>query len=497
MNDKRFDDILRSKLSNLDLNKTPQWDLFKEKKKAAKHKQDDAHFDNAIRHNLANHSVAYNVTHWHLLKARLNHIFNIRRKVLKIKSLELSVIFLTLFCGLSISDYSVNNIQPNNAALALTENIEKINAQNDNQVAEQAALETTITPVAIEKKEQKSDVNNNKVFVRNNVPQDVTKNVKSSNLNASFSTKDILNNKSKQLKANEEVSSLNAASDNNTQPLNAEESTIENDQKDVASIDIQKLQNIDVKGISFSSRALSLFPIKPIKPLVALDNSSWIHVFGTFDNNMIHTPNDLDYKTTERVTEMYGFTLGGLFSKRIKSIELETGISFSTYSKPWNFVQQHGNAAGWYTYSLTNIAHTFLAIPLQVKHHFVENVEWSIFGKVGITPEVIMSSAYTSNNKYIGGGAHPIGTLPPESEIPTAPFELDHEFTQGLLGGDGLSDNLFVRSHIGLGLERIISPNTAVYIIGEYHIGVINKSIGPNNDKINKAALNVGVKFKL
>ncbi len=61
--------------------------------------------------------------------------------------------------------------------------------------------------------------------------------------------------------------------------------------------------------------------------------------------------------------------------------------------------------------------------------------------------------------------------------------------------GGNINDNLFVRAQFGLGIERNITSSLSAYFSGEYHMNVINKYIGPNNDKINKFGFIVGVKM--
>ncbi len=504
MKDNRFDDIVRSKLSDLKSDSTPKWNQFLEKKKAEDLVEADMYFDKNVRNSISKHRVEYNANHWTLLKARINYLANLKNKINGLKSLELAALFLILFVSYSNLDHKAI-LTPNEPLADLNNN--KVNSPTDKSTLQKSLIDIQDN---ISKDNTNNSVNNlEKTIARNansvsasNVPasNEITRSLLVTSKNISQSSDVNAYNKGISVDSydNNSGNSMDVASNinNNSTPLFPPVLS-ENETTLFENAFLENLISINATeptSINYQRATPSIANNIEVAPLQA--NTSWIHIITSFDNNLIFTPDDLAYNTTSRKTEMFGFTFGALYSRLLGRWELETGLTTSTYSKPWDFTQQYGNFNGWYKYSLTNIENNFVGIPLQVKYHFLQNVDWSIFGKTGFTSEFVVNSEYTSNNQYLGGVPAQPGS-PPLTEHSDAPFEEDHNFSKGLFQGGSINDNLFVRANIGLGLERNITSNLSVYFSSEYHMNVVNKHIGPNNDKINKFGFIVGVKMLL
>jgi hypothetical protein len=240
-------------------------------------------------------------------------------------------------------------------------------------------------------------------------------------------------------------------------------------------------------------RMNSSFPLSPL----AKPSKAFVQLAISFDNNLIQTPADFDYNTNSRVTEMYGYSLGAFYSKRFSAVELETGLSYSSFNKPWNFSMQYGNSNGWFSYVLTNIHYDIVSIPLSVRKHFVENVDWSIYGSVGISNEMIVASKYESVSSYLGGGAIPVGSVGDIPEILESPFEKERYFTTGLLEGESFSNAYFMRLLLEGGIQRNMTESLSICFSGSYYRTLVNSAIGPNSDRLDKFAIKVGIKKRI
>jgi len=500
MKDNRFDDIVRSKLSDLKSDSTPKWSQFLEKKKVADNIEADMYFDKNIRNSISKYRVDFNADHWTLLKERINYLSSLKKKVNGLKSMELAALFVLLFISFSKFNHnsaSLTNDQfvesnVKNDSYAHTNQMGFVNVNTTNEIAKTAEVNNSNH---VKSNKEKETLNNtrsdNNLSSKSIFVPAVTINsnfvfAEDSNKNTDISfdnSIDIINENSVK---NKKLLALLLADENELTSSEKLLPLVNNSSKHVSSI-----KSIESKLLTIErSRPVieNSFGIVPFQT-----NSSWLHLVASFDNNMIFTPDDLAYNTTARKTEMFGFTFGVLYSRLIGKWEIETGLTTSTYSKPWDFTQQYGNFSGWYQYSLTNIENNFVGIPMQAKYHFVQNNEWSIFVKTGLTSEFIVNTEYTSENAYLGGVPVPIGTNPEPQEV-VSPFEEDHNFSEGLFQGGSIKDNLFVRAQLGLGIERSVSSNTSIYFSGDYHMSIINNHLGPNNDRINKLGFNVGVK---
>jgi hypothetical protein len=427
----------------------------------------------------------------------------LRKKINGLKSLELAALFLLLFVSYSKLDHN-SILTPNEPIVDLNNNIDNSLSYNTLQtslVDDQNNLAKGNTNTLVNNFEKTIAKSANSVLSNNLLAsKEVTGKplVISKIPTPSTPVKAIINSNGIGSFENNSINSIAKSSgvnNNYTPPFLPV--PIENETVLLEKALFEKLITINVTAptsLNYNREKPSVTNELNITP--RQENTSWLHIIASFDNNLIFTPDDLAYNTTSRKTEMFGFTFGVLYSRLIGKWELETGLTTSTYSKPWNFTQQYGNFNGWYKYSLTNIENNFVGIPLQAKYHIIQNVDWSFFGKTGFTSEFVVNSEYTSNNQYLGGVPIQPGS-PPITEHPDSPFEEDHNFSKGLFQGGSINDNLFLRANVGLGLERNITSNLSAYFSGEYHMNLINKQIGPNNDKINKFGFIVGVKMLL
>ena len=489
MNDKRFDDIIRSKLTNLKSDAKPDWQSFKQKQDALNSQLSDAQFDNQMAEKLSNHTVKYNVDHWIALRQRINHIAFLRKQIFSIKFLELAI-FLLLFGTLGNFNYFLPNIYPS-ADLLKTEHLlntedqilddnqfQSFEKSQDNEQAIPLNSNTNISQKPSGDSSKTSDYNLQSTHVG-----ELASSVTEDSGNSVVST----NSKQRQVESNYEKSSIGSQVLSKKLSFNIEAIPSLNKNQELLSQLNSSLPDLN------SIYAGSDFGIKPIK---FSEKAQWLHFYSSFDNNMIFTPDDIAYNTTARTTEMYGFTAGLGFSHQNNKFEYFTGIAYSSYDKPWNFTIQYGNSSGWYSFVLTNIHYDMISVPLELRYHLIQNEEWSLYANAGFDNLFIVDADYTRVNNFLGGAASPMENNPPGSDAPISPFEEERYFNRGIFNGDSFEENYFVRANVGIGFQRNITPKLSVYFNGTLHKTILNGSLGPNNDRINKYAVGFGIKNK-
>ncbi len=476
MSDQNFDDILKNKLEAHASDSMPSWDKMKEKMS----RQEDAHFDALLFDKI---SSAYNNDEkagWSGFDIRYTHFTYLKKQIQSVKLVE-SVCMLLLLLIFNSTDLSFLD----KGVQAVSLNPVKTSQLNDVSEIKTVSLEinsvgspTLVNEAITEKSNEISlGITSQKSSQQKSVRSSYAASIIPSELNKADTKPSELSDQVKEQPASKAL-------------------TIYND--DILSISyVSEIDAINpfirISRSIPSLRSDYSFSSQSIK--VANDfRTKTVSFFAAFDNNTIHTPNDLAYNTSARTTEMYGYSLGVLFGNKRGKTEWEIGMAYSAFDKPWDFTLQYGNSSGWYSFVMTNIHYDILSIPVNFKYHVVENDEWSIFLQAGASAEAIVQSEFTTRNQYLGGGALPPGQTPSNPEDAISPFELERNFNQGLFEGGRINDSAFIRAQIGAGIQRKISDRLYLSFSGVYGKHVINREIGPNNDRMDRFSIMFALK---
>jgi len=515
---KRFDDTVSDKLSGHESTATPRWDLFLEKQNQIVVKHKDRAFDNTVRQNLGDYKMAYNSSHWVLLKDRLERIYASRQALYSLKTLELLVLLLLMINFTSSyvqKNQSIASIEQVNANAVSSEvSSEEINSTNDliqnqNQIntitEEVVASENLITSHII----TGSDFNQNTIDKTLNANDKAINNIFTNNIETNTQSVSIPfteSGKGGPSNAISIASSLGSSNINNREGDLVDVNELDNSShKDVSFISpVEKLsgglltiENEIQNPVSYNST----FGIKPYSAA----NNSWFQIVFSFDNNNVRTKFDKGFfprgATSDAFSEMHGYTIAGMYSKDYGQFELEAGLAYSDYNKSWNYIEEFEVGSDLYLYSLSNIQYNIISTPLKVKYHFVQNLDWSLFASIGLSPELIADANYnesTQKRNFTGGQpTSGTGTEPLTVEDFYSKFQKTHDFNRGVFNGDSFSDNFFMRASLGFGMQRNISQNVSAYFSGDFYMTVLNGELGPHRDRINKMAFSLGIKRKI
>ena len=499
MDNKSFDHIVKAKLENLTSDATPRWDLFKEKRSVHDAMRADTAFDNKIRRTVSEYTAPYNSGHWDLLKARLERIYGLRKALYSIKAYELLAVLL-LF-------YSVGN----NYDYIFGTDLTASTASQPIAIADDKAYTAeTYNTINTQTEESENKINNstiNNSTINNSVitsgsDQNTIKPVSTISAIDIQRSEIIKNNESSNFQ-NSVVSNEKSALSNSKKILNtiAENNDEKSDILSDASLQDAILNIASIAAIKSTintvATQVSLFEDNfGIKPLNNVDsNSKWLQVAASFDNNQISTPFNENYNLGPQSSEMFGYSLSGLFSVEKGNWEYETGLTYSVYNKPMAFRRHWDNNIGdVFIYSLTNVNYDILSTPLRVKYHFATTPDWSLYVTGGLSPEFIVNTGYDENDvpmninvpTPVGGNVKP--------ELTEIPFRTESNFHQGLFEQGSFRDNFMLRAQIGAGMQRNITPTLSAFIAGDYYNSIINTTYGPTDDKINKFSITFGVK---
>ncbi len=491
--DSKFDNIIKAKLENMTSDATPRWDLFKEKKSALDAVRADKSFDNDIRRSLSDYTVPYNVSHWTLLKTRLENIYRLRKAIYSIKVYELLAI-LILFYGIGANyDYIFSIDQRMSepiAALDVQDDLNSAAISNSVTRTEDIAVTDDLIPTSDNSSHStlNKTIASRQIISEDNYMQSVYSDITNAN------TTDNIIQSTNTING---VSYQKTVNNQNTSDLIPAQSAFETDIVNI----IPEVNSINAKtsSISWNENKVLIdndFGIKPLHSTAT--DGKWLHVVASFDNNQITTPfNDVYNIEGPQSTEMYGYTLSGLFSVQKNNLEYETGLGYSLYNKPVSYRGAWDNNRGdVFIYSLTNISYDILSIPLRAKYHFVRNRDWSLFVTGGVSSEFIVSTGYDENNEKLNILA-PTPQGPnqnPSPELTESPFRTDSNFHDGFFEGGSFRDNFMLRAQIGAGMERNITPTLSAYISGDFYTSLLNTTYGPTDDSINKFAITFGIK---
>lgn len=514
---KRFDDLVSSKLADHSMAAaTPRWDLFQEKQEQIQLKRQDRAFDNTVRQNIGNYTVPYNSDHWIQLKERLEKVYSRRQGLYTLKSLEILVLLILLInfagnfnniLGISPELNAISNpivdvqmestkhsdTKTNLIAEGITETTNRGDQLNGVTTTQK---ETTSTQNAV----SVNDGGNNNIvvdksYLNNDIPVVVSQIASGgSNYNTNPSR---VSSESNTLVSNSVIpnTGVNEKNDSSTSDRNGLElnALLGLSNRDIGFLD----WSIDQPVLSLNDKLELTLNDKVEEPILT-PNSGWLHGAISFDNNTTVTPFNPEFPSGRKEgsisKESVGFSASALYSRTFNKLEIETGLSYSRYSRDSDFFDVYFDGLYAFQYRLNSIKYELVSTPIRTKFHFLQRTDFTMFASAGVSPEVIVASKYEDVNGFAGLPPTMGPLLDPESV--TSNFEKNANFTNGVLHESPFSDSFFMRGSVGAGIQKNISSNVSAYISGDYYFNLIN-TVGPTNDEISKFSLNFGIKRKI
>lgn len=484
MTKKSFDDIIRAKLSGFHSSSQADWHAFEQMMSERNTELSDKSFDTQLARKLNTHGTTAPEGSWESFSQRHKLVLHLQSNLKSLKLVEACIILLMLFIftGPVIHFYSQATAENSTIEIKPTHGIELTTGEFNGKELKEVLV---------------TDPGKGLKWLSGDLDYDARIKLSKREEQADATTKTInkklaaipINNTTED-KASREELGHDLYSLNTTKAISKEITEL---------ISLQRIENL--KAVPLKIREDLEFLDIPFAPIrIYTDqrlDADFISFYSAFDNNLIHTPDDLEYNTEARKTEMFGYSLGLMYSRKRGAFEWLTGLMYSSLDKPWDFTLQYGNSNGWYSFIMTNLHFKMAALPMELNYHLVENREWSLIARLGLMHSFIMSSQYQTSNSFLGGGSFLPGDEIPDPGDGFSPFENERAFTEGLLQGGALRDNYFMRSYLGAGIQRNISPEVAINFSAAYHRNIINTTIGPNKDRLDKFEISFGLKLRL
>ena len=451
MKNKDFDKLFQDGLSNHQSgSQTPDWDVFSEILKNSEGFE-NVDFDQTIKDKVARHQSPYNDGHWQLLKSRLEKEERLRKKIFSIKSLEL-IALLMLFLGWQTYQSSLNKIPVHYAMTSSAVPYTGKHAMADEATDVDASV-LAFSHLAYQTKTA--------VVVASLTPKNSI----------------ILKSNTQAVPLLDRAVSQTSFAPTSQLPgkLAAPQSlAIAAEMPSVAS----GLNPIQVKAASGK---------KYIMPIVSAG-------VGITQSGF-----DPIYNLKSYSTYSSQFAGGLMLGFQNDELETTTGLKYTRRTHtPAAIVETYGDFLNnYYEISLDKIGYDIVEIPVAAKYHFKKGGKTSWYAKAGVSANLTLANHYTITNKP--AGLQPlapsnVGYVSDGDGKSTSARLSEKAFNPGLLQGGKLAENWFLTVSGEVGMERKLNENHALVLGAEYSKFYWIDGIGPNKDKLNGFAINLGIK---
>jgi hypothetical protein len=244
-----------------------------------------------------------------------------------------------------------------------------------------------------------------------------------------------------------------------------------------------------------------------------------VGMFTAVNLDNIKTPYDEVFNQAPytRLAWQYGggFSIGWL-SKRM---EIETGLSYGhkAYKPILNPVYYGNINSGYKVEGIKNIELNTFQIPLNIRYSWWNKNGWQIYGLTGASVHVATQANYnvaslrasalnvranpTTTGQSITLSQTQLDRFEREatSSAPNSSKLKQKQFPDGWMNGGTFNENNYYTLNAGLGVERHIVDGWSLFLQPTYkqHLGLKDKGIGPNLDRISTLEILFGAKVGL
>lgn len=487
MNNKEIDKLIKDKLAESPANMhTADWHVFSQLLKKAEGFE-DFDTDKVIAEKVSTHTVAYNESHWQLLKERLVKEENLRKKLFTSKAIESILILLLLLLfqnydknlfeqkiahDLKEAVAAGNEIQSrayNHNSTALVKDgieVEKAQSQSSEELTTDVfafahsveAYSNTASPGPIAKVDAMNDYDAvNELQPLSYIQSSVKKEAELLSIASQHN----------------DFSPNNAFDDFNTNMPGAFEQSIGSPTQDAmnASHKKQKFLTASIAG----GLGIAKSGYDPI------------------------------YKINGYSTYSSQYGIGLLYSVKNNRYEVQTGLRYSKKKyEPNKLTEIYGNLySGYREISLDKISYDIVDIPVSVKYFLNEGKKTSFFVKAGVNASFSLANKYTVATSTIQSNANAASEvqITDSKQIDRLSKLSQKEFIPGLLQKSKshgivstIGENSFFTVSAEIGAETKITKDDALVLGLEYNKYYKVDGIGPNKDRLSALTINFGLK---
>ncbi|NRB48578.1 MAG: hypothetical protein HRU41_12955 [Saprospiraceae bacterium] len=534
-----FDEFICGRMQDVEAEGQPKgWDLLADrlsKEERGTAAADEKLMEAVVFEKMSQMEAPFEPAHWNKLETRLNEEYRFVNKIIRYKSLELSLFLLLI--ALFVNYYPQNTnlkdkkVPLGTPAIASDIEIKETTTSISNSTGQDIATSESSKRASKTEGLQSGDTPTLHIADHTSAkpstggqvaPQDITAArpiaaASTSTLNEAASELDQPNTNTFSLLASLQKPSLltqelNALLPQHQSPLTPK-SMIQrpisevNLDEDKAGLDLNLWAALTpVPGLDISPYTDDLNAIAEITPSPR-ERFVRFGVQASSDfNRVITPPTFVNGKRHELDRYALGYSGGITFSWGNKKWEMESGLIYSSKKYlplPLSEID----------YSLTNgisgeqlksFEYDMVSIPLNFRHHFIPNGKWRFYYTAGVSMHTVMQADYfvksPTRPQPVGPPSNFGAPIPPNNNDTKAGVEKS-AFTKGLLQGGGFEQNTFFTANLGIGLERYISHRTSLFAQPQYQHTVLylveNGGVGPFQDKINTMRLIFGMRVKL
>lgn len=537
-----FDEFIRGRMQDVEAEGQPEsWDLLADrlsKEEGGTAAADEKLMEAVVFEKMSQMEAPFEPAHWNKLETRLNEEYRFVNKIIRYKSLELSLFLLLIALFVNYYPESTNlknkkvplgtpaiasdiEIKETTASISNTTGTDIASSESSKRASKtegnQAGDLPAISPTAGISGERPALV---ATASKASAP-DLPIAQESSSLSPNDETVAAINESSEQrtfslLAALQKPSLLqqelevvlpeNRSALDPSSMINSPISSMDliNDN---AGLDLNLWAALTpVPGLAIAPHADDLEAIAEITPSPR-ERFIRFGVQGSSDYNRIITPPTyIDGQKHALDRYALGYSGGITFSWGNKKWEMESGLIYSAKKYlPLDLSEiDYSLTEGLSGERLKSFEYDMISIPLNFRHHFIPNGKWRFYYTAGVSMHTVMQADYffTSPER-----PQPVGPpnnfgapIPPNNNNTKAGVEKS-AFTKGLLQGGAFEQNTFFTANLGIGLERYISHRTSLFAQPQYQHTVLylieDGGVGPFQDKINTMRLIFGMRVKL
>lgn len=504
-----FDDLIRQQMGDLQIDfDASHWNSLESKIDTELNTPQitDEALDELVTDELQHLYVPYNTAHWTLMSHRLDEEFSVRRKIVKYKIAEVSLMLVLLFTILPyLPDYSVPHNQSSTAI-----STDEILSEQQTENLSLATDEITV-PVQVMASLTTADSDSKNTTAPSAGLAASEKAISNIDDNKTTVPSSLFIEKISQPIDNQSVGKLNQVSKLPVVPVKAV--VLEKGKEQAMAKAINSLSHQSVKA---HAPALLLAALPQSSPSI-LQNKDWNYDIGllkkfkksvvvkigavsSLDVNKVKTPNTSSYKDNGYHQYRLGYGGGIVMDLTYEKLTFSSGLVYRRINyTPEETVNIGGTfISGYQSHVFDAVNLNLLTIPMNFQFQIGDpDRKWKWYALTGASLNILALNHYNVTVNNLGTTTTPPSSIPVPQSPGVNPQELYEEnevANEGLFEGGSFQRNHYFTTNFGLGVERFISRRWSLFIQPVYQYEIFDKNLGPNNDRIHTFSVQIGAK---
>jgi hypothetical protein len=466
--DSGFDDAIRSSVTGVGSEATPDWERMEQQLNA-----DESGFDQHVRQTIENFEVPYNSTTWPTLHARLSEDERIRRRLVHVKILEIVgvlIVFLTFYNFFPALKSSVidptedllrkelSKESPLNQPITALPSDHAVPYTSSDTEANQESLDSERRTVTSDVVSMTRDANFTESFIPedlpdasraagNEIPTDINSELAGSTLESGlFSVSDNF---------------PGSTSDNTAVSVHGKLAEAHVTRTGID--ELQSLKSISQLEVMRADALPGFIPVAALVPTLIKPAKVRFGMMAAADVNTLFFPKEHFYSQgrsinfSEKEIVAGGYSTGASLLFDFKKIIVETGLSYSTKTFGPDRKLFIGSSSDRHTLDFENITLNTISVPLYVHWKLDGKGAWRVYATSGASMHVIANAHYDllAENIFTSSIVQDPQQLQNEKEV--------QRVREHMLDGAKFNSNGYVTVAGGFGVERFVNSRMSIF----------------------------------